>query len=141
MMWIPSRNSTDSLKLKCLTTITISMVLKFISHLKHLAKFVLGFAPVINSEHFGQRNLKYPSDIFDGISRTSAINVAIGISFRSLLNILFEYSFLIFTSYGMRKSLIVSLTIFSSIFLIFFDAAFIKHAVAILLICLGIPPE
>ena len=51
-------------------TITISMVLKFFSHLKHLPRLVLGLTAVWNSLHKGQRKRKKPSLVFDGIANS-----------------------------------------------------------------------
>ncbi len=139
---IPDKYSTVSRKLMRFTTIVISIVLKFFSHRKHLAKLDFGFVAVLNSEHTGQRKRKNPSDVLDGNSSKSAINTVMGMSFLSLLSISAEQCFFIFFPfYGRRNSAIVSLTSSSSIFWLFSEAALMRQAVAILLICLGIPPE
>ena len=86
-----SRYLTACLKVKRFTVIVISIGLKFLSHRKHLARLVLGFVAVTNSEQIGQRNLKYPSDTLDGNFKNSAINIDIGMPFRNCLNLSFEY--------------------------------------------------
>ncbi len=92
------RNFTASGKLLEWTVITISIGLKFLRHLKHLARLVCFFAAVLNSEQIGQRNRKYPSERLLGILSISPINFSIGMSFLMLLKSRDENCRLIFFS-------------------------------------------
>jgi hypothetical protein len=74
------------MKSKPLTVMTKSMVLKFLSQRKHLARLVLGLVAVSNSPQIGQRNLNRPSPIFDAMFKFSPISLSIGIELRSLNN-------------------------------------------------------
>lgn len=75
------KNKTLSLKRNPLTIMTSSMVLKFFSHRKHLARFVVGWVAVLNSLHTGHKNRKTPSLIFDGMDNSSLISRLTGIAF------------------------------------------------------------
>ena len=55
--------------------ITISMVLKFFLHQKHLPRLVLGLTAVWNLLHKGHRKRKKPSLILDGIANSFLIKI------------------------------------------------------------------
>lgn len=74
------KNKTLSLNPLPLTAMTRSMVLKFFSHRKHLARLVFGLTAVWNSLQVGHRKRKKLSLIFVGICN-SLISISTGMLF------------------------------------------------------------
>ena len=72
-----------STKLVWLQIITRSMVLKFFSQRKHLARLVFGWVAVRNSPQRGHRKRKNPSENLQGIINCLSINQSIGMKFRN----------------------------------------------------------